>query len=313
MKIMIMGAGAVGGYFGSRLQLSGQDMYFIARGDHCEVMREKGLRVEGISGDVTLEVKASNEPSEFGEMDLVILCVKSQDTHAALEQIGPCVSEDTLILTLQNGVENEAWISARYGIESTIGGVAYIGVGVERPGIIVNQTHGRIAMGRLVQEGVHEDRFQEIVKVITNAGISLAVTDDIMKRKWGKLTWNAVFNPVSVLTDQSSYVLKSSPGMRALLHGIIMEVILVAHSEGIVLDFESITRKMFDLPRAVEGTKTSMLQDFEKGKPLELEALNGVVVRKGRGHGIPTPLNEAIMGLVKAKEMVRKAALRLGG
>lgn len=300
-----MGAGAVGGYFGSRLQLSGQDIHYIARGGHLHAMRESGLSIERVSGNTTLKVKASNDPSEFGVMDLIIICVKSQDTLESLDLIQPCVSDTTMILTLQNGVENEEMIIDRYGAERTIGGVAYIGVGVDSPGIIRNQTTGRLAIGRLNKEGPFERIFEHVVETIRQAGISLSVTDDIMTRKWGKLTWNATFNPISVLTGQSSYVLKGDKRLRPLLEGLILEVVQVADCEGIKLDYGGILRKMFDLSHAVKGTKTSMLQDFIKGKPLEIDALNGAVVRKGKEHNISTPLNEAIMGMVKAKELQR--------
>ena len=330
MKILIMGAGAVGGYFGALLQRAGQDIHYIARGDHLMAMKENGLRIEGVTLNETFEVKASEDPNAFSVMDLIIICVKSQDTRAALVLIEPSVTEDTMILTLQNGVENEDLIASRYGIERTIGGVAYIGVGVEAPGVIRNQTPGRIAVGRLVQEGVpqedmqekeevgngklieedqgklweggrYEDRFNDVVQVFREAGIDCSVTKDIMMRKWGKLVWNATFNPISVLTGRSSHNLKGDMRMRELLHGIIHEVIAVAGSEGYELEFERIVEKMFDMDRAVQGTKTSMLQDFEKGKPLEIEELNGAVVRIGRRNGIPTPINTTIVGLVRGK------------
>jgi len=301
MRIMIMGAGAVGGYFGSRFQLAGQDVCYIVRGDHLKAMNEKGLRIEGVSGNTILQVKASQDPSDFGIMDLVVITVKSQDTPQAIDMIEPNVGKDTTILCLQNGVENEERIIERYGIERTLGGVAYIRVGVEAPGLIVNQTSGRIAIGRFQEGGPDSQRVEEIKHMIEQAGISISVTDNIMLRKWGKLVWNAMFNPVSVLTGHSSYHLKEDPSIRGLFEGIITEVVQVAEREGYHLDKEKIFAKMFDLSRAVRGTKTSMLQDYEKGKPLEIDALNGAVIRKGEEHGIPVPINISIVGMIRGK------------
>lgn len=312
MKIMIMGAGAVGGFVGSRLQISGQDVHYIARGEHLRAMREHGLRVTGSPGETLLRVKASDDPGDFGEMDLIIITVKSQDTHDALELIRPCVSDRTLILTLQNGIENEGHISSVFGPERTLGGVAYIGVWVDTPGVIVNQTDGRIAMGPLDPGALPQGRYLPVVDAIRTSGIHLTVTHDIMRRKWGKLTWNATFNPVSVLTGRSSFVLKGDVMLRPFLEGIVLEVVTVAAREGVRLDHAGILERMFDLSLAVPGTKTSMLQDYEKGKPLELDALNGFVVRKGEEHHVPTPLNRLILALTTAKVRQRNGWGRTG-
>ncbi len=301
MKILVMGAGAVGGYFGARLYSAGNEVFLVARGEHLRAIREKGLCVKSINGDLQIPIRASEKPAEFGIVDLILLTVKSQDTVEALSLIKQNVGADTLILTLQNGVDNEEKVAQAYGRERTLGGAAYIGVRLDSPGCIVHSALGRAAIGRPFPEGPSEERIREIVRVFRDAGIPAKASENIMKTKWAKLVWNAAFNPVSVLTGLTTHSITESPELRELLTGIMKEVIAVAVAEGHELNEKEMLEKTFRLTEGVSDVKTSMLQDFERGRPLEVDALNGVVVRKGKENGVPVPLNTAIVGLVRAR------------
>ncbi len=311
MRTLIMGAGAVGGYFGARLQSSGNDVFFCARGDHLQSMRENGLQVRSVSGDMNLKVQASDQPGVFGVMDLIIISVKAYDTDTVLELIRDNVGPDTVIMSIQNGVENEERVSKAYGWKRTLGGVAYIGVKVSSPGVISHEAIGRLAIGNVIPQsevlhsgtefqGPDDEIIRSIYQMIRDAGIPVRLFDDIMPRKWAKLAWNAAFNPVSVITGLTTHAMVNRKELRPTLEGIIKEVVSVANAAGCHLDAEAMIGRTFDLTRDIKNVKTSMLQDFESGKPLEIDALTGAVVRKGRQFGIPTPINTAILGLVSA-------------
>ena len=303
MKILVMGTGAVGGYFGARLTEAGNDVFFVARGAHLKAINENGLRIKSSEGDLYLRVRASGTPSDAGLVELVLLAVKSYDVPKSLDSIEDCVGPDTTILTIQNGVFAEEAVAARFGKERSLGGVAYIGVRVEQPGVIVHSTLGKLAIGEL--DGTVSPRVKEIEGMFKGAGAQVSISGNIMETKWRKLVWNAAFNAVSVLTKMKTRSMAKSKELRPVLTGIMEEVVAVANAEGYHLENDDILGKTFDLTSKLEDVKTSMLQDFEKGKRLEIEALNGVVVQKGEEHGVPTPVNEVVCGLVKALEKKR--------
>jgi len=296
MRIVFFGAGAVGGYFGAKLAYAGNDVALVARGKHLEAILKNGLEIRSVDGDFTVHPQASADPAELGEADLVVLAVKSQDTPAALQQMRPIIGPETSILTLQNGVENEEMIAAAYGEERVLGGVAYIGSRLESLGVIVHRSLGRITLGRW-PSGDDEDT-REITALFEAAGIPTKQADDIRAAKWRKLVWNASFNPVSVLIRTDSATLATDPHVKQVVASIMNEVIAVAAAFGIHID-PSIVERSIEMTTGSAGVNTSMLQDFEKGKPLELDALLGVVVRKGRELDVPVPVSSAVYSMVE--------------
>ncbi len=304
MKILIMGTGAVGGYFGARLAKAGNNVIFVARGKHLDAIREKGLRVDSPDGDLLLKVRALEDPAEAGFVDLVFLAVKNYQLALALGQLTPCVGRETMILTVQNGVSAEELAIESFGKGRVLGGVAYIGSRVEGPGHIVHSTLGRIALGEL-HDGT-SPRLRELEKMFFEARIPVTLSDDIMVTKWRKLVWNTAFNAVSVLTRMKTRAMAESVALRPVLINLMEEVIAVARAEGHSLDREVILSKTFELTRSLDDVETSMLQDFEKGRKLEIEGLNGVVVQKGKERGVPTPVNEMVVGLLRGLEERRE-------
>lgn len=298
MKVAVMGAGAVGGYFGALLHRGGLDVTLIARGRHLEAMKSRGLQIKSPQGDFTVAAKAVRDPEAIGSVDLILFCVKSNETESAARQCLSMLREGTAILSLQNGVDNEEKIAAIVGEDRALGGVAYIGAAVSEPGVIVHTAEGRIVFGE-VRGGISQ-RVRSLDQIFREAGLAAEISSNIQSIQWGKLCWNAAFNAINALVGGEVRGLVERPETRALARGVMEEVRTVAAANGIDLPGGILDKLLHWTATAAAGMKTSTRQDLEAGKPLEVEALNGVVVRRGHEAGIPTPLNFALYGLLKA-------------
>lgn len=299
MKIAIMGAGAVGSYFGGLLAKAGLDVTFIARGTHLKALQSQGLRIKSYKGDFSLPVKATSNPEEVGEADLVLFCVKAYHTEEATCLSIPMVGPKTAIISLQNGVDNEERIASIVGPEKVMGGVAYVGVRIAEPGLVEHSMVGRIVFGEL--DGAISERARYFERVFVEAGVPAQATAQIREVLWSKLAWNAAFNAISALTRTTIQEILESPYLQDLSRQAIYEVAAVAKAQGISLKNEDL-EKGLKLPPHGGDFKTSMLQDLEAGKALELEELNGVVINKGRALGIPTPYNFTLYALLKGHQ-----------
>ncbi len=298
MKIAVMGAGAVGGYFGALLHRGGLDVTLIARGRHLEAIKAHGLRIKSTQGDLTVPAKAVGDPRAVGPVDLILFCVKSYDTESAARQCLPIVQESTAILCLQNGVDNEEKIAMVAGGEKVLGGVAYIGAGVSEPGVVVHTAEGRIVFGEM-RGGVSE-RVRRLEQIFRDAGFPVEVSSNIKAILWGKLCWNAAFNALNTLVGGDVRVLVERPETRTLARQVMEEVRAVANANNVPLSADLAERLLTWTDTAAGSMKTSTRQDLEAGKRLEVEALNGAVVRKGEAAGVPTPFNFALYALLKA-------------
>ena len=298
MKIAVMGAGAVGGYFGALLHRGGLDVTLIARGRHLEAIKAHGLRIKSTQGDLTVPAKAVGDPRAVGPVDLILFCVKSYDTESAARQCLPIVQESTAILCLQNGVDNEEKIAMVAGGEKVLGGVAYIGAGVSEPGVVVHTAEGRIVFGEM-RGGVSE-RVRRLEQIFRDAGFPVEVSSNIKAILWGKLCWNAAFNALNTLVGGDVRVLVERPETRTLARQAMEEVRAVANANNVPLSADLAERLLTWTDTAAGSMKTSTRQDLEAGKRLEVEALNGAVVRKGEAAGVPTPFNFALYALLKA-------------
>jgi len=298
VKIAVMGAGAVGGYFGALLHRGGLDVTLIARGRHLEAIKAHGLRIKSTQGDLTVPAKAVGDPRAVGPVDLILFCVKSYDTESAARQCLPIVQESTAILCLQNGVDNEEKIAMVAGGEKVLGGVAYIGAGVSEPGVVVHTAEGRIVFGEM-RGGVSE-RVRRLEQIFRDAGFPAEVSSNIQAILWGKLCWNAAFNALNTLVGGDVRVLVERPETRTLARQAMEEVRAVANANNVPLSADLAERLLTWTDTAAGAMKTSTRQDLEAGKRLEVEALNGAVVRKGEAAGVPTPFNFALYALLKA-------------
>jgi 2-dehydropantoate 2-reductase len=297
MKILVMGAGAVGAYFGARLRASGEDVVLCARGESLRAIREYGLDITSIRGDLRIEVTATETPRDFAPYDLILFCVKAYDTDTAANAIAGCLKPGGAILTLQNGVENEAKLAAIFGRDAVMGGNARVGVEMVAPGKIVHLSTGHVDFGEL--DGRETDRARSIADVFERAGILGEVSTDIMSARWDKLVWNGAFNTVTTLTQRRVGELLDDPESMKLLRALMREIVTVARAEGAKIADDRIDAYIAHSQKNLRALKTSTQQDLEHGKPLEYEALSGAVVRAARRHGISVPSVETIYALMR--------------
>ncbi len=297
MKILVMGAGAVGAYFGARLQASGEDVVLCARGENLRAIREHGLDITSIRGDLRIDITATDTPSAFAPYDLILFCVKAYDTNAAAKAVSGCLKPGGAILTLQNGVENEAKLAAIFGRDAVMGGNARVGVEMVAAGKIVHISTGSIDFGEL--DGRQTDRVKTIADVFQRAGILGQVSADIMTARWDKLIWNGALNTVTTLTRRRVGEILDDPDGLKLLRTIMQEIVEVARAEGAKISDDRIDAYIAHSQKNLRELKTSTQQDLERGKALEYEALSGAVVRAARRHGISVPAVETIYALLR--------------
>lgn len=289
MKILIMGTGGVGGYYGGLLAQQGNEVTFVARGSHLNAIRQAGLKIKSIHGDFEISpVRATDDPGEAGKVDLILFCVKTYNTEEAAQAILPAVGPQTVVMSLQNGIDAADRIGQVIGMEHMVGGVTWLSSAVEAPGMIrqISQFR-RIVFGELA--GGLSERIESLQKAFTNTGITVEVTEDIQKVLWTKLVFIAAVSSVGSLTRLPLGDYRSVPESRSLLSRIMTETESVARAQGVRLD-EDVVEKWLDfIDTSVPQMKPSMQLDIETGHRTELDSMIGVVGRKGRELGIPTP------------------------
>jgi len=288
VKIMIMGTGGVGAYYGGLLAQQGNDVAFIARGAHLEAIRANGLQVKSIFGDFTINpAKATDKPADVGPVDLILFCTKTYSTDEAAQAILPVVGRQTAVLSLQNGVD------AAERIGKVIGGATWISSAVEAPGVIkqVSQFR-RIVFGEL--DGTHSERIQNIHKVLENIGVTVELSENILKILWTKFVFISSASSFGSLTRLPMGEYRSVPQTRAMIIGLMREVEAVARAQGIDLDEDVVQKSLDFMDGAAPHIKASMQLDVDAGRKTELEAMVGVIGRKGHDLGIPTPIADFI-------------------
>jgi len=311
--IMIVGAGAVGGFFGAHLAKGNPNVSFLLRPRTLQVVRERGLILRSASGTLTVRPPAASDPRELVRPDLVILAVKAYDLDEVMDQIEPVLTEKTILLTLQNGVDVEDRILARLHRDCVVGGVAFIYSKIVEPGVIEHYKRGSVAIGELM--GHKSERVGMIADLFRKAGIHCQISDDIRRSKWEKMCWNCVFNPITVLINDRVAKALDHPEMMGVIWQIVGEVASVSATLKVPLA-PDMAEKTVQATQAIRDIHTSMYDDWKAGRPTEIDSLNGYIVRKGRELGIPTPVNEALTALVKAvmeKEKSGPGVLRIEG
>ncbi|HXI37245.1 MAG TPA: 2-dehydropantoate 2-reductase [Burkholderiales bacterium] len=291
-----MGAGAVGCYYGGMLARSGCDVTLVGRATHVEAVRRNGLRVEHRDFDARFPVKAAEDASGVRGARLVLFTVKSQDTERAGGEMKSFLEPGAAILSLQNGVDNAERLAALLGRE-VIGGCVYAAVEMAGPGHV--KWHGR---GELVI-GLSEQS-EWIAAAMRTAGIPVEVSANIAGMLWAKLVMNCAYNALSALAQQPYGKLVQGAGVPEMMDRIVDECLAVARAEGVAIpgDLHAAARRIAE---TMPNQFSSTAQDLAKGKPTEIEHLNGVVARKGEALGIATPLNASLFALVKVVELKR--------
>jgi 2-dehydropantoate 2-reductase len=293
-KIVFVGAGGVGGYFGGQLARHGADVGFIARGAHLAAIRAQGLTVASDAAPVgPIPVTADDDPRRIGPAGVVVIAVKLRDTDAAIEQARPLMDDDSAIVSLQNGVEAVERLAAAFGERRVLGGVAHISAFVERPGVVRHVgTLARITVGEL--GGRSTPRLDAFAATLREAGIDVSVPPDIRAAIWEKFAFLSAFSGMTTVCRLPIGSIRSDALAREVLGRAFAESVAVAAASGVKLDTDA-QRLMGFADRLPEQMRASMLGDLERGAPLELPWLSGAVARIGRERGVATPTHDTIV------------------
>ena len=305
MRIAVMAAGAVGGYFGGRLAAAGHDVAFVARGAHRDAICRDGLKIESTLGDLHLEgVNVTDDPKQIGPVDVVLFAVKLWDTETAGEQARPLVGSDTRVITVQNGVDSVERLAPILGDVATIGGATYVVTTIARPGVIRHTgTLAKIRCGRLDRRS--DAVLAGYVDEIKAADIDITLSDHMLLELWKKFVLLSGTSSITASTRQPMGVIRDDADMRAFFYKLMHETMAVGRAAGV--EFPP------DFPAELDGTvaafpptmRASMANDLEAGNRLELDWLAGKVVALGRKYGVATPAQEAVYAILKPYRMGR--------
>jgi 2-dehydropantoate 2-reductase len=293
MRLAIVGAGGVGGYFGGRLAAAGADVSFLARGAHLEALRSHGLRIESPLGNVELpRVSASSDPAAIGPVDIVFFTVKLYDTDSALALLPPLIGSDTVVVPFQNGVDSIDALTRVVGTPHVAGGTAYVAAVVSEPGTIRHTAMDTIVFGEL--DGSRSPRLERLLDACGPAGFHATLSEQILGDVWAKFVRLSVFSGMTTVTRCPIGPIRDNPDLLAMCQAAALETMAVARARGVALPprvFDDMITNMNSLPA---GAKSSMLEDLERGRRLELPWLSGAVVRMGRELDVETPIHRFI-------------------
>ena len=308
MRIAIVGSGAVGGFYGALLARQGHEVAFIARGAHLAAIRTQGLRVKGSVGNFAARGRAESDTSRVGEVDLVIFAVKTYDNDTALPMLKPLIGADTAVLTLQNGVDSVDQVAAAVGVSHVLGGATYVATAIAEPGLIEQTgTHRRVVFGevspsardRAGQADSPSARVNEIAQIMQQADIHAEAVADARPALWEKFVYLAPFAGFTGASRLPIGPLRDLPGFFELALRACEEVASVARAEGIPLPAELAERLREYVIRLPASTRSSLLIDLQSGKRIEVESLQGSVVRRAAAAGVDVPIMQTLYALLK--------------
>lgn len=292
-----MGAGSIGGYFGGMLAQGGNQVTLIARGPHLMVIQEKGLRIVSDDGEVVLPCDATDDPAQVGVVDLILLTVKTYHNPQAIPAMLPMVGQDTVVLCLQNGFDSYQAAADIIGAGRVLPGVAYIEAGLPEPGVVTQSGPVvRIEFGE--PGGGDSRRGQRIRQTLEHSGIPARLDPDIHQALWRKFLFIATMAGVTALSRLAMAQLMPRPEWRQVIVGCLREIAAVGSASGVRLDPDLVDITIDYIEGSLEQLQASMHSDLLSGRPLELEALNGAVIRAGRKVNILTPINDVIYAML---------------
>ena len=302
MRIAVMGAGSIGGYFGGMLARGGNDVSLIARGAHLEAIKSDGLKVVRDDEEFTVRCQATDDPSEVGPVDLALLCVKTYQNEIAVPLMQPLVGTGTTVLCLQNGVDSYLKAAEVLGASSVLPGAAFIEAGMLAPGV-VRQSGSlvRIILGET--DGVETKRCRLIRDAFLGAGVPAEVVLDIRAGLWGKFLFIATMAGVTSMARATLAELMPQPQWRKVVLACLAEIDAVGRATGVDLPQDIVPNTVSYIEEHLADLQASMHTDLLAGRPLELEALNGAVVRAGTESGVATPINDVIYAMLMNHQM----------
>ena len=303
MRIAIMGTGGVGGYYGGLLSEKGQEVIFIARGAHLQALREKGLRVKSVHGDFLVSpVKATDDTTEVGAVDLILFTTKTYHTDFAAQAIKPMVGNETIVVPLQNGIDAAERIGAYVGRERLVGGVTWLSAAIEAPGVIGQYSQfRRVVLGEF--DGTMTARLKTVHETLQTTGLDVELSDDILKVLWTKFVFISSLSALGSLTRVSLGEYRHVQETRDVLTEALREVTAVAQAKGVRLAGDIVSKTLEFIDNAASEMRTSMQRDVEAGRPSELESMIGVVPRLGRETGVSTPVMRLAYAVLKPGDL----------
>ena len=298
MKIAVMGTGGVGGYFGGLLARKGHKVTYIARGDHMSAINAMGLRVESqLDGEFSAPGKAIDRPTPTGFQDLILFTVKMYHNASAIDTIRPLVGPNTVVLTLQNGIDNGEQLAEAFGHGPVMIGSVYMEGRIKEPGVVTQGGPGMAVFGEM-EPGITA-RGQDLLKEFQDAGWRVNLADNMPGMLWKKFAYIAGSAAVNAATDTGYAEMRTIPETRELVRATIEEALTVGRTLGSPIMEDSMDWAMTSLDNFPAEGRASLAKDFQEGRPVELDGLTGAVIRLGKRAGVPTPLNEALYAVLK--------------
>lgn len=291
MHIAVMGAGAVGCYYGGLLARAGHTVTLIARPSHVQAIAAHGLRLQTATSDEHIALNANSDVAALKDAELVLFCVKSSDTESAGAQMKAYLRKDATVLSLQNGVDNAQRLQAVLS-QDVIATVVYVATAMAGPGHVQHFGRGDLVLGQ-------HARSEQLAQLLSEAGIPSTVSNNVQGALWTKLIINCTYNAASAITQRPYGELVQQPGMWQLMRSAHDECIAVAQAAGVALD-APLWPMIENIARTMQGQYSSTAQDLQKNKATEIDHLNGFIVRQGQQLGVSTPVNAALQTLVKA-------------
>lgn len=294
MKVLVIGSGAVGGYFGAVLNRGGHEVEFVARGEHLEAIRQRGLRIESVtSGDFTIRPEVAERPAGNTKADLVLFCVKGYDNPEAIEIMAPAVGPDTAVLTLQNGLGSGDELAAAFGSDRVLLGVTYIDAVRKEPGVVAELGgHCNIIFGE--ESGEETPRAVAVRDALSGAGIEIKLSSDVRVELWNKLIFICALSGMTCITRAPIGAVLATPETLDLTWKVMREAEVVGRAQGVELDEGIVETNMGVLERLGESGISSMYMDLQRSNRLEVGVLNGAIDRLGKEAQVPTPVNSFI-------------------
>ena len=301
MRFAILGSGAVGGYYGAKLSRAGHEVVFIARGAHLKAIRDRGLWIWSVLGDFIATARAEEDPAAVGPVDVVLVTVKAYDNEKALASLAPLVGPQTTVLTLQNGIESAEQVAAVAGEASVIAGSAYIATAIRAPGLIEQTgTHRRIVFGEWFGERPSvSPRVSAIHEAFAAADIESEPHADARPRVWEKFIWLAPLAAVCAAARQPTAALQNDAALKQTLLAAVGEADALARAEGIAVSPDIVEQGTEYFEKLPPSMRPSMFIDLSIGKPMELDALVGAVVRRSASHRVATPVSSTLYAVLK--------------
>jgi 2-dehydropantoate 2-reductase len=301
MRVAILGSGAVGGYYGARLSRAGHDVTFIARGAHLAAIRDRGLQIRSPLGDFVAKAPAEDDPSRIGPVDVVVVAVKAYDNPTALPLIAPMLGPETMVLTIQNGVDSARDVAAVGGESRTLGGTTYIATALEAPGVIVQTgTHRRVVFGETFGPLPRlTDRVQKLQQALAAADIQAEAVADGRVPVWEKFIFLAALAGFTGAARLPIGPVWADPVTQARFLDACSEIERVARAEGVPVAPDVVDRIPAYVQSIPGSMRSSLLIDLSQGKRIEVEALQGSVVRRGAQAGVPTPIMATLYAVLR--------------